>query len=89
MATRVTLPASRFAPVQEARHGQPSVIADVRQRNMKRPIIEYVLIGVGFIICIASLITATLDLGHTGFPLFSHYWLSSLFACLGREANVL
>ncbi len=31
MATRVTLPASRFAPEQEARHGQPSVIADVRQ----------------------------------------------------------
>jgi hypothetical protein len=29
MATRVTLPASRFAPMQEARHGQPSVIADV------------------------------------------------------------
>jgi len=33
MATRVTLPASRFAPMQEARHGQPSVIADVRQKN--------------------------------------------------------
>ena len=33
MATRVTLPASRFAPEQEARHGQPSVIADVRHKN--------------------------------------------------------
>jgi hypothetical protein len=32
MATRVTLPASRFAPEQEARHGQPSVIADDRQK---------------------------------------------------------
>jgi len=31
MATRVTLPASRFAPMQESRHGQPSVIADVRK----------------------------------------------------------
>jgi hypothetical protein len=34
MATRVTLPASRFAPVQEARHGQPSVIADDRPEKM-------------------------------------------------------
>jgi hypothetical protein len=33
MATRVTLPVSRFAPVQEARHGQPSVIADVGTKN--------------------------------------------------------
>jgi hypothetical protein len=33
MATRVTLPASRFAPVQEARHGQPSVIGDVGQKE--------------------------------------------------------
>ena len=45
MATRVTLPASRFAPVQEARHGQPSVIADVRSDDMPLSIEESLALG--------------------------------------------
>ena len=44
MATRVTLPASRFAPMQESRHGQPSVIADVGHKRNRYAMRE---IGIG------------------------------------------
>ena len=45
MATRVTLPASRFAPEQEARHGQPPVTADVRQTNENIPSHRRLFVG--------------------------------------------
>lgn len=71
MATRVTLPASRFAPVQEARHGQPSVIADVGQNYMyfkKVPILLLISAFIG-INLIADDGNLTVHLEGIGFKL--------------------